>query len=330
MLATTEGVTFLTEDHYDEAEKALREALEKQGFASGQAHPSYGRALINLGAVLAEQEQHAEALEMHQRALKVFEETMGDHHPLYIVALQDSADDLRYLGRLDEARASAERALALAEEALGPEHSYAAAAARALGLVALEQRQYAEAVRHLSRAVASVERLLGPAHSDVGYVQTDLARALAGLGRHTEALALYKHALALYAANGSDGAPRMSARARSRLGASLLATRQPAEALAAFEAALAWQEAHDPSKRELCTTRLGVAQALWATRGDRDRAQRLAAQAVEACEGAGPIAQDDLAAARAWLEAPLCSSHPDARHEAFRLPPEGKGTPLCK
>jgi tetratricopeptide (TPR) repeat protein len=299
-LARSEGATFYIAGRFGEAESAFRKSVEKQRAATGATHPAYATALVNLGLVLGDEEKHAEALDLEERALESFRDTVGEHHPVYAAALYHVSDELRLLGRIGEARATAEQSLAIAEAALGPTHAHVAWAARSLGLVALEEGRRVEAVSALERSLSLVERLHGPDHPFVAQVASDLAQALVEATRNDEAVALCRRAIAIDARHGKDR--RRTARFASLLGAALLAADKPTEASAAFEAALPWQEAHAESPRELADTRFGLGRALWATNGgDRDRARRLAAKAIEGYAQAGPAANNARAAAEAWL-----------------------------
>ncbi len=289
---------FAVEGRFDEAEARFRNTAEKRRALFGSAHPGYGAALINLAGVALAQGRKVEALARSEEALAVYRESLGDRHPEYASTLHNSAEVLRQLGRLDEARARAEQALAIEEQALGPEHTLVAGAVAVLGLIALDQKRYPDAERHLRRAIALTEKLHGPEHPVLAERLSNLAQAIVAQGRGADAIPLYRRALAIAAKTQVD--PSVTAASQARLGAALLAAKQPGQALPLLLAALDWQEAHEEAAKDLADTRLAASRALWATGRDRERARHLGALAVAGYAAAGASASDDLAAARTW------------------------------
>lgn len=296
-LASHEEAVLRDEGASVQAERRAREVVEKRKIAFGTAHPRYAMALINLGACLADQGRYAEALTVSQEAMAINAHTLGEHHPDYALSLQSVASDFNLLGRHAEARRLAEQALAVLQETLGPEHARVASAEWALALIEMKLGERAGAERHLRHAIAVAENLQGSSQANVADYSAILADLLVTEGRSAEAVALYRRALGILA---KDSNGQNTAETQTGLGLALLSVSQPAEALVVLEAALQWQEKNNGNARDLARARLGVARALWATGGDRNRARRLAGQAVEAY-AADPGAQEEFRGATAWV-----------------------------
>jgi anti-sigma factor RsiW len=129
---------------------------------------------------------------------------------------------------------------------------------------------------------------------------TDIARAR--VDAHLDVCSACRRLVAA-AAEGDGSNERSAAEETAPLRGGARRFRRVEDALAPMEEALAFQEGEAGVPRELAAARLVVAQALWATGGDRARARRLAELAIEAYRAEGDTAREDLRAARAWLSA---------------------------
>ena len=248
------------------------------------------------------------------------------------------------LGRFDQARAVAERSLALQQRLIGPNHPELSIVLNIVANIAVDQGDLDAAERYYARALALVEPAPGTFVGKpvtAANVITNFG-VLAGLrGRHDEALARYRRALAIYE-QVPDNGPNV-ALSLGNIGTELLARDDVTEALATFQRALAVAEsslgkdhpyvgdalvgigeckvrlrkfvearavleralairARGARPNEMADVQIALAKAIWAE-GDHTRALALA-QAARAGYAASPTSQRQLADTEAWLREP--------------------------
>ena len=161
--------------------------------------------LTHAGIYLRSQGRAAEALPLHQRALRIHEAAFGPDHPDVAVDLNHVGRALARLGRAAEALPLHQRALRIHEAALGPDHPDVAVDLNHVGRAQSDLGRAAEALPLHQRALRIHEAALGPDHPDVAYDLNWVGRALVDLGRAGEALPLHQRALRIHeAAFGPD------------------------------------------------------------------------------------------------------------------------------
>jgi tetratricopeptide (TPR) repeat protein len=147
------------------------------------------------GAYLRSQGRYAEALPLHQRALRIREAALGPDHPHVATDLSHVGRALSYLGRYAEALPLQQRALRIREAALGPDHPDVATDLSYVGAALSDLGRPAEALPLYQRALHIREAALGPDHPHVATDLSNVGQALSDLGRPAEALPLYQRAL---------------------------------------------------------------------------------------------------------------------------------------
>ena len=100
-------------DNYEEAEQALRKAVELAEGAQGPLQRHHFAALYELAALLDQRDRAAEAREEAGRALAIGESTLGKNAPRLVPVLQVLGDAERLLGQLPESLHQFERAGAI-------------------------------------------------------------------------------------------------------------------------------------------------------------------------------------------------------------------------
>ena len=100
-------------DDYEEAEQALRKAVELAEGAQGPLQRHHFAALYELAALLDQRDRAAEAREEARRALAIGESTLGKNAPRLVPVLQVLGDAERLLGQLPESLHEFERAGAI-------------------------------------------------------------------------------------------------------------------------------------------------------------------------------------------------------------------------
>ena len=161
---------------------------------------------------------------------------------------------------------------------VGPEHPLVAMADNNLGLVAEADGRLDAAERYYRESATLLERSLGPDHPRVAVALSNLGVALRERNKPDEALAAFQRVLAINEKRFGPNYPD-SLDALLGEGESLVALGRPKEARAPIERALAMTSSGEPNPWGLAEARFALAEALWASGGDRARAHALAVAA---------------------------------------------------
>lgn len=255
-------------------------------------HQLIGRALQGLGTARDQVGDHARAETDLRRALAISTASLAPEHPEIAEIHTMLAQVLSHGGKTEDALAIGRKGIALAEAAYGPDSAPFATHLRAFADVLGDAGKLAEADAMLARAETTFANPKLDARSDLA--RTWVARGDLQLRRMKwrEAAALYERALAILETAEASDEPRL--RAQTHLGIAYLRTNRAKQALAVLERADATRipdlaAVHD----------LALAEALWASGGDRDRARQLADRAIERFSRS-PSYRRELAQAKAW------------------------------
>jgi eukaryotic-like serine/threonine-protein kinase len=245
-------------------------------------------------------EEPARAIPMMVEALALREKVYGPDDADTAIARSALGGALYEADRYDEARAELEKARAQMIRALGDQHPALAYTLMSLGNVAVQQQKLDEAQTHYEQALAIRERAMGKDSPALGGLVHNLANILFQRERYAEALPMEQRALALMekqygATNPVLGAPL------TQLGEILIGLDDPAGAVPPLERALALRskEGSTVAESEKARTELRLADALWDSHGDRQRARKLAATARDRWTKAGENVA--VAMASKWL-----------------------------
>jgi tetratricopeptide (TPR) repeat protein len=160
--------------------------------------PDAAELLTNMGWYLREHARYAEAEDLLQRALVIYEHLPEPPYLEYAIALNE-------LGRLHQAQGTYVQAVPLYQHALdlyeqhrGPDHPHTAVILDNLAQVYQFQGKYTEAEPLYQRALAIKEQTLGPDHPETATTLQNLALLYQAQDKYTEAEPLYQRALAIY------------------------------------------------------------------------------------------------------------------------------------
>ncbi|MEO1338804.1 MAG: tetratricopeptide repeat protein, partial [Myxococcota bacterium] len=199
-----------------EAEKAYREAVTMIETHLGAEHPNLNTALVALANLHLRRGEAAPARTYAEKALKIAEKQFGPRSVDAANAIQSLSASAAADGDFDQAIELAFRAVELHEETLGAKH---AATTRSFGMIVhlgrtlLENGDPQRAEPLLRATLARAEQRLGPKHPQLGPDLWNHARALAELGRLTEAIPLLERELALLEAHkGHDDEETVASR----------------------------------------------------------------------------------------------------------------------
>jgi serine/threonine-protein kinase len=310
---------------YDEALRALDDALELTTRIHGAADPRVADVLNQTGHVLDDKGHYEDALARYESVLSLRSETLGPDHPKVGAALNNVANIHGKLGRHEDALVGYGRALAIYEQGLGPGHPKIAglhhnvaivlsnlgrneeALARHRRGLAIRERtlppeellgRYDEALQYAQRALELRERVLGPEHPDVAFALNNVGAAVAELGRHEEALRHLQRALALREAAFGRDHPDV-AYSLLEIGTSELALGRTSNAVRSLERALSIAKSRAASPERTADIQFALARAL--ARSDPKRARTLALAARKAYEQSGSFPAE-LREVTKWLE----------------------------
>ena len=131
----TLGKTYLSLGRLDEAERAIRAALQTRQRMLGAEHAEVAESLADLASLHQARGNYAEADGISRQALDIRRRLFGDTHALVAQSLLDRAAILKYKGDFDPAMQAATEALAIRERLFGSDSSEVADAAEELGLI---------------------------------------------------------------------------------------------------------------------------------------------------------------------------------------------------
>jgi tetratricopeptide (TPR) repeat protein len=298
------GLVLYRLGRFQQARGRLDEALAVQRTVLGPDHPDLAVTLTDLGRVLNSQGQFAAAVARHRESVALCERALGPDALPVADALNELGNSLDDSGHYAEALASYRRSLAIRRRALS-EHPAVAASLNNIGTVLINQQRLAEAYTYQIEALGILERTVGRHHPKAYRTLHNLASGLLQRGRYREALPWIEEALTVAEAHGPDH-PLVAeelmilADTRRRLG-----YRQGV--IPPLERALVILE-RETEPWVLARARFSLAQALWESGSDRQRARQLAAGALQLfrdLDAKGDLGGQDRRALEeiaAWLE----------------------------
>jgi tetratricopeptide (TPR) repeat protein len=190
-------------------------------------------------------------------------------------------EDLGYAlglaGKAGEAGVHVRRALEIEERVSGPQSPHVATTRTTLASVLYREGRYAEALEQLRLARTVLERTVGESR-ELGEVFDGLGTNLFATGDAAGALPQHRRASEILRRSEGEKSA-VTAHALASEGADLIALQRWREALPLLERALGAQETAKAEPIDLAETRASLAEAIWKTGGDRNRARKLAEDA---------------------------------------------------
>ncbi|HUU46892.1 MAG TPA: FxSxx-COOH system tetratricopeptide repeat protein [Acidobacteriota bacterium] len=197
----------------ERAKDSLRRAVVFVEKAYGPDHPDVATAINNMGEVLRDFGDPADAMLHCKRALAIDEKAYGPDHPDVGRDVNNLGLALLALDDLPGAKECLDRALVIIEKAQGPDHPMLAAVVINVGEVLRRSGDLAGAKECVERGLAIDEKVYGLDHPEVAVDASNLAAVLVAQGdfsgakRHLErALAIFRNFL------GDDHPSTMTAR----------------------------------------------------------------------------------------------------------------------
>jgi len=199
-------------------------------FADQQNVPDPTARLMNdVGLLLNQKAQFAEAEPLMRRGISIFETGLGENHPSVASALNNLAQLLQNTSRLAEAEPLMRRALAIDERSYGPDHPDVARDLNNLAHLLQATNRLDEAEPLYRRALEIDERSYGPGHPEVATSLNNLAQLLYATNRLVEAESLYRQVISIFEKSFGENHPNV-ATTLNNLAALLYITNRLAEA----------------------------------------------------------------------------------------------------
>ncbi|MCO1653631.1 FxSxx-COOH system tetratricopeptide repeat protein [Pseudonocardia humida] len=257
---------------YRRALALSRRAVELTEAALGPEHIEVAARREELGLVLWNSGELAQAREQVEAALRTAVRVLGPDHPDVGTTRSHLGLVLQDVGDLPAARAEHEHALRISENALGPEHPDVGTRRNNLGLVLRAQGDLDGARAQFERALEIGERTAGPDDLDIATRRNNLALVLRSQGRLAEARTHYERALRICEAVLGPWHPKIGT-LRNNLGGLLRAMGDLAGARTELDRALRISEnALGPGHLDVAVVRNSLGLALFEA-GDLDAAR---------------------------------------------------------
>ena len=278
---------------YEQARDIWQKAL-------GPEHPAVAAAWNNLGTLQLEHESFDAALANFRRALDIWTRSLGSDHPNVAIATSNIGEALRALGDREGASAAFRSALGIRTRALGDDHPLCANNIANLGSIAHDTGAFRDAYVWYEQALAIWEKRLGPKDQHVATALTGLGDALVAQKSFNKAVPLFQRALAIQEeALGKEHLYLIEALAG--LGEAYLGLGQDRAARERLERALKLAETQEGDPATLAGVRLALAQTLWRTGTDKQRARTLAREARDGYLPLGKRGERGAKKASEWI-----------------------------
>jgi tetratricopeptide (TPR) repeat protein len=236
------GSMYELKGSYDDADRSLREALDRQHKLYGSTHGEIARTQKVLARVIAEKGDLNSAIPLMREVLAMQRELRGtEPHPDLAEDINDLAALLDAHGDYDESEKLFLEAIAMKRRLLGEKHPEIAIGMHNLAMTLQDKGDLVRAESMHRQALAMQRELLGEVHPDVAIALNDLAFVQYDRGDTRGALATERESLAVYEKLFPADNPEV-ARIMNRIGFWLTEAGQYAEADRQLQGSLAMRK----------------------------------------------------------------------------------------
>ncbi|CAF3706557.1 unnamed protein product [Rotaria sp. Silwood1] len=155
------------------------------------------RILSDIGEVLFAEGKYEEAMDFHERALKIRKEYFPSDHMHIATSLKNIGDIFRVQEKSDEAFTYFQEALAILEKYYNCSHIDIAMCWVCIGLCFREQRNYNKALDFHQQAIAIYEKYYPFGHISIALTLNNMADILNRQDKYDEAINIHHRALAM-------------------------------------------------------------------------------------------------------------------------------------
>jgi serine/threonine protein kinase/tetratricopeptide (TPR) repeat protein len=284
----------------ERAREMYQRSLEIRKATLGAKHPQVAESLNNLANLDARRGDNDSARALHLQALAIREASLPAAHPSVGNTLRGLGIAERQSGNNDAALGYYRRAIAIYEEAYGPKHPSVAATFNSIAIILVNEERFEEARTEYQRTLEILQEAFGAEHPHIAIVTGNIGKTYLEEERFAEALPLHERALEIREKVVGPDAPAVAVHLTG-IGKSLVGLRRAGEAVAPLERALGLRQGKEVLPADFAETSFHLADALWASGGDKKRARELASDGLAAFESSGGDYGDDVATIRTWF-----------------------------
>lgn len=202
------GLLRVDQARLDDAERLVREALEKTSRAHPQDIGAVAKATAALGKVLEARGAYNQAIPELQEAIRL--QSRPESAPDLAASFKELADTQFYAGNYDACDALSRRAMSLHRQLFGDRHPLVAADLVNLGAVRYERGDYSEAERLYRQALSIDAAWFGNDNPETASNLSMLGRALVRENRFDEAVNLLDRSLSIQERAYGPSSPRVA------------------------------------------------------------------------------------------------------------------------
>lgn len=166
------------EGDLDSATAQMNAAIEMHTRVRGANHTEVAIALQNLATLETAAGRNEEAMDVLDRAWRIFEQGVGLGHPVAISTFTEKGQLLRRMGRTDEAIALLRESIERTEQASGRHNGLLADPYGLLGALLVETHKPRDAIKACSRAIELRASASGTETKGLAFDHTNLASAM--------------------------------------------------------------------------------------------------------------------------------------------------------
>jgi tetratricopeptide (TPR) repeat protein len=163
--------------------------------AAWDCRAALARTLNAVGYYMYAREQHDQAIELYERALRIQEATLGEMHHDIAGTIRSMGASYSKKGQEDRAIELYERALRILEATVGEMHAFTALIIMSMGTSYGQKGQHDRAIERYERALRILEVTLGEMHADTALTIRSMGASYSYKGQHDRAIELFERAL---------------------------------------------------------------------------------------------------------------------------------------
>jgi tetratricopeptide (TPR) repeat protein len=243
----------------------------------------------------------AEALVHYEQCVRLFRELTNPESTDVLLTLARVGETQARMERLSEAQQTFQQVVELAKKNLKRHERVYTQALSGLANIHEVQGQHDKALKLRQQALEMRERSLGPEHFNTALLRVNMASSHLELGNAARALAICEKELPLFEKTVGLDSPNGVLPVTGK-GEALLALGRASEAVPLFERVLQVLEGRTGRPEVVASAQYNLAQALWATGQQPERALRLALTARDTFARTPLLKAKELARLEALLE----------------------------
>lgn len=193
---------------YKECRVVQKELLDVRLSILGQEHTDVAKSYNNIGSVFMHLGDISNALEYHQKALRIWSSVYDECHPAVSTSYNNIGLAHFHLGAYSTALEYLDKALNIRLAVYGETHHEVAVACNNMGIVHSALGEYSKALGYYERALRIKLSVYGEKHPEIALIYNNIAKIHSSLGAYSTALEYMEKSLdirlAVYGGNHPD------------------------------------------------------------------------------------------------------------------------------